>query len=102
MKFDLLSLRTLGAVEDTVAAVRLAGFPVRPHRPPTRSGRVVVFFSLEDEFGLADVMVFEDCDFKSGWILFTASGPVEVVGRVHHRDGAASVLARRINFWEGA
>ncbi len=84
------------------AAVRLAGFPVRPHRPPTRSGQVVVFFSVEDEFGLADVTVFEDCYRESGWILFTASGPVEVAGRVHRRDGAVSVLARRINFWEGA
>lgn len=84
------------------AAVRLAGFPVRPHRPPTRSGRVVVFFSVEDEFGLADVTVFEDCYRESGWILFTASGPVEVAGRVHRRDGAVSVLARRINFWAGA
>jgi len=42
------------------ALVKVAGIPVRPHRPPTKSGRTVVFLSLEDEAGLIDVTVFEN------------------------------------------
>lgn len=28
---------------------------INAHRPPTESGRIVVFLSLEDEFGLNEV-----------------------------------------------
>jgi len=84
------------------APVRLVGLPVRPHRPPTKSGRVVVFFSLEDEYGLADVTVLEDCYRAGGWILFAVPGPVEVRGRVQRRGGALSVLAEEIKFLEWA
>jgi len=75
--------------------VRIAGFPVRPHRPPTRSGRTVVFFTLEDEHGLADVTVFEDCYHRTGWILFACPAPVEVDGVVSRRAGIG-VVARAI------
>jgi len=77
--------------------VKLAGLPVRPHRPPTKSGRIVVFVSIEDEFGLADVTVFEDCYRESGWILFAAAaGPVAVQGTVQRRGNGLAVLARHI------
>lgn len=39
--------------------VRIAGLIIRPHRPPTRSGKVVVFLTMEDEFDLIEVTVFE-------------------------------------------
>jgi error-prone DNA polymerase len=40
--------------------VAVAGLVLRPHRPPTPSGRVVVFLTLEDETGLAQVTVVPD------------------------------------------
>lgn len=75
--------------------VRIAGLPIRPHRPPTRSGRTVVFFTLEDEYGLADVTVFEDCYHRTGWVLFACPAPVEVDGVVSRRADL-SVIARAV------
>jgi error-prone DNA polymerase len=40
--------------------ILVAGLRVVLHTPPTRSGRRVVFITLEDEDGLADITVFSD------------------------------------------
>jgi len=77
--------------------VRMAGLPLRPHRPPTRSGRTVVFFTLEDEYGLADMTVFEDCYHQTGWILFACPAPVEVEGVVGRRAGVVARAVRLLN-----
>lgn len=74
--------------------VQTAGVVIRPHRPPTRSGRMVVFFMLEDEFGMTDVTMFEDGYRRSGWILFAGARMVTVHGRVSRRRG---VLAEQIS-----
>jgi len=77
--------------------VKIAGLPVRPHRPPTRSGRTVVFFSLEDETGLTDVTVFEDVYQRYGhWLFGPAVGPVRVLGRLVRRGKGISVTANWI------
>lgn len=55
--------------------VRVAGLPVRPHRPPTRSGELIVYLSLEDECGLIDVTVREDLYQREGGILFGKAVP---------------------------
>ncbi len=69
--------------------VRLAGYPIRPHRPPTRSGKVTVFFSLEDETGLAEITVFEAIYQKCGQHLFGEKIlPVQVEGTYQGRPGA--------------
>ncbi|MCL6581149.1 MAG: error-prone DNA polymerase, partial [Firmicutes bacterium] len=79
--------------------VRVAGLPVRPHRPPTRSGRTVVFVSLEDEEGLADVTVFERVYRRYGALLFSdPCPPLAVEGRVERRGGGTNVVAR----WVGS
>ncbi len=39
--------------------VSVAGLVTCPHRPPTRSGRRVMFFGLEDEFGQIECALFE-------------------------------------------
>ena len=72
----------------------MAGLCIRPHRPPTKSGRTVVFLTLEDETGLIDVTVFEDVYMRWGTDLFVK--PLLLFGRVEHRDGAVSVTARRL------
>jgi error-prone DNA polymerase len=80
--------------------VKLAGLPIRPHRPPTRSGRTVVFLSLEDETGLADVTIFEGVYQRFGHLLFgPQAGPLLVAGQVHRRGGLASVVAERLEAW---
>lgn len=77
--------------------VRTAGIPVRPHRPPTKSGRTVVFFSLEDETGLVDVTVFEDVYQKCGHLLFGPEvAPLRVAGRVQRTGAGVTLIAREL------
>ncbi|MFZ5924532.1 MAG: DNA polymerase III subunit alpha [Bacillota bacterium] len=86
-------LTTAGAKQkDRGTSVRVAGLVVRPHRPPTRSGKTVVFFSLEDETGLIDVTVFEDIYRRCGGVMFTS--PVVIVeGRLERRGNMPSITA---------
>lgn len=51
-------------------SARVVGTVIRPHRPPTRSGRVVVFFSLLDETGLLEIHLSEQGYQKFGHLLF--------------------------------
>lgn len=82
------------------AAVKIAGILVRPHRPPTRSGKTVVFFSVEDEYGLADVTVFEDIYQRYGQEIYGARGGLMVVeGTVQDRDRGHGVIAARLSRW---
>ncbi|MBM3215280.1 DNA polymerase III subunit alpha [Candidatus Poribacteria bacterium] len=74
--------------------VRVAGVPVQPHRPPTRSGKVVVFLTLSDETGLLDTTVFDRVYQRSGAVLFT-EGIVIIEGRMT-RDRGLSLIAERI------
>ena len=84
------------------AMVKVAGFPVRPHRPPTKSGRIVVFVSLEDEFGLTDLTIFEDTYQKCGQVIFSGPlPPLKVTGRVQRRGGDVSIVAREIEMLNG-
>jgi error-prone DNA polymerase len=72
------------------SAVTLAGLVVRPHRPPTPSGKVFVFFTLEDETGIAQVTVPPEVYEQVGSDVFTASALV-VTGIAEPR-GAGRVL----------
>ncbi|MBP7892917.1 MAG: DNA polymerase III subunit alpha [Firmicutes bacterium] len=76
-------------------AVRVAGLVVRPHRPPTRSGKTVVFLSLEDELGLTDVTVFESIYQKYGALIY-GSPALLIAGTVSRRGDGVSVIARSI------
>lgn len=76
-------------------AVRIAGLVVRPHRPPTRSGKTVVFLSLEDELGLTDVTVFESIYHKYGALIYGSSALL-IAGSVSRRGDGVSVIARSI------
>ncbi|MFO8061126.1 MAG: DNA polymerase III subunit alpha [Bacillota bacterium] len=77
--------------------VRVAGVLVRPHRPPTRSGRTVVFLSLEDETGLIDVTVFSRTYERYGHLIFSDRvPPLMVTGKVQRRGKGVSVTAGKI------
>lgn len=68
--------------------VTVAGLAVRPHRPPTKSGKTVVFFTLEDETGFVDVTMFESVYHETGAVLFTPYGRLlGVQGTVQRRGG---------------
>lgn len=75
--------------------VKVGGLTLCPHTPPTRSGTRVLFFCLEDEFGLIDITCFEDVYRKSGYLAF--SEPVVIVeGTLQKRRLGRSILADRV------
>jgi len=77
--------------------VKVGGIPVRPHRPPTKSGKTVVFLSLEDEHGLIDVTCFENVYKKHGQFLFPGEIlPLGIWGQVQKRGNTFSVVAKTV------
>ncbi len=84
-----------GLTEGEFATV--GGIPVRPHRPPTRSGKTVVFLSLEDETGLIDVTCFENVYQRYGRFLFPGKLlPLGIWGQVQKRGNSFSINARTV------
>ena len=75
--------------------VTAAGLCIRPHRPPTKSGRTVVFLTLEDETGLIDVTVFEDVYMRWGQDLFV-SPLLQVSGKIDRHGEGVSITAERL------
>lgn len=73
----------------------VVGSPIRLRFPPTKSGRRVVFFDLEDETGLLNVTSFDETYQKDGHALI-CSPYVTVRGQVQWRDGHTAFLASRI------
>ncbi len=74
----------------------VAGIPVRPHRPPTRSGQRLVFLSLEDEEGLVEVMVPEKVYQDCGPVLFPPAPVLGIDGHVRRRGQGMSLIANRV------
>ncbi len=90
----IMSSRDLEEMADG-RIVAVAGVLFRPHRPPTRSGRITVFFSLEDEYGLTDVTMFEDIYMKYGdQVYSTHKTPLLVRGQLQRRGRGISIVAR--------
>lgn len=86
--------------EKAGARVKVAGLLLAPHRPPTKSGKITVFLSLEDEFGLTDVTVFEDVYQRFGHLIFAPQpGPLAVEGMVQRRGNGVSLIAKRLWHW---
>ena len=76
----------------TGASIQVAGLVIRPHQPPTRSGRRVVFFTLADESGLLGVTVWPDVYRCDGAALF--HGAVVAEGRIHRKRGLTLVAEK--------
>ncbi|SMC01803.1 error-prone DNA polymerase [Sulfobacillus thermosulfidooxidans DSM 9293] len=65
---------------------RCVGLLIRPHRPPTRSGKTVVFFSLLDETGVLEARLSPQGYQQFGHLLFGPTTSVIMVGgRVENR-----------------
>jgi error-prone DNA polymerase len=77
--------------------VTVGGMVIRPHRPPTKSGKTVVFLSLEDECGLVDITVFENIYQQYGNLLFSGKRPpLAITGTVQRRGQGLSVIAHKL------
>ncbi len=76
--------------------VRVAGVVLCRMRPPTKSGAVVVFITLEDETGLVDAVIFPKVYDTWGKAAF-ASDLLVIEGRVQ-RQGARAItlIAERV------
>lgn len=86
------ALRTLDLLEvRTGKRVKVGGIVVSRNRPPTRSGRTVVFVTLEDEVGLLDAVVFEDTYYRWRNVIF-ANDALIVEGRLERPGGTTVSL----------
>ncbi len=73
----------------------VVGNPIRLRFPPTKSGKRVVFFDLEDETGLLNVTCFDATYIRDGAAII-CSPYVTIRGEVQDRDGHLAFLAKRI------
>ncbi len=74
--------------------VHIAGCIIARQRPGTAKG--FVFLSLEDETGIANVIITPDL-FERERILITRSRFLSIVGPLQNQDGVIHVKARRIS-----
>ena len=78
--------------------VRVTGLLVIVHMPPTKSGKRVIFVTLEDETGLIDVVVFPRAQIKSARAILTSEVQT-VEGKLQRqgRDGLSiSITLARV------
>jgi error-prone DNA polymerase len=73
----------------------VVGNPIRLRFPPTKSGKRVVFFDLEDETGLLNVTCFDETYQRDGRAI-VCSQFVTVCGVFQDRDGSPAFLATRV------
>jgi error-prone DNA polymerase len=78
--------------------VLVAGIRVSTQTPPTRSGKRVVFISLDDGSGCADCTFFSDAQERAGPLLF-GTKLLLVAGRTR-RTGARGVSIQADNAWD--
>ena len=54
------------------STVRISGMVIIVHTPPTKSGKRVMFLTLEDEMGLLDVVVFPKTQSRFAKLILTS------------------------------
>ncbi len=74
-------------------SVRIAGCVIARQRPGTAKG--FVFLSLEDETGIANVIIAPDV-FEQNRLVVTRSRFLEIQGKLQNQDGVVHVKAERI------
>ncbi len=84
--------------------LRVTGLLIIVHTPPTRSGRRVMFITMEDETGLLDVVMFPHAQTRNARAFLTSEivtlqGKLQRVGK----DGVSKsiILERVIPRWTG-
>ena len=77
------------------AIVKVAGVVVVCMRPPTKSGTIVVFITLEDETGFADCVVFPKVYEKCGHVIF--NNPALIIeGKAQKMGKSYSIIASKV------
>jgi error-prone DNA polymerase len=66
------------------AKVKVSGLTVIIHMPPTKSGKRVLFITLEDETGLIDIASFPDSQKESAKAILTSEA-LTLYGRLQRR-----------------
>jgi len=75
--------------------VKVAGVVVVCMRPPTQSGTIVVFITLEDETGFADCVVFPKVYEKYGSVIY--SNPALIIeGKAQKMGKGYSIIASKV------
>ena len=74
--------------------VSIAGLVIGRQRPQTASG--VIFVTLEDEFGLVNVVVWHDLAERQRRVL-VQSQMLRIDGHLEAADGVRHVIARRLS-----
>lgn len=74
--------------------VGVAGLVLHPHRPPTLSGQIFVFLTLEDESGLTQVTVRPEAYERCGKDIF-ALGALAIWGVAEQRGTGMILMAER-------
>ncbi len=80
------------------AGVRVTGLRVLVHTPPTKSGKRVMFITLEDETGLLDLVAFPKVQRTGAKSLLT-SQVLTVEGRLQRRGNnglSISIVVERV------
>ncbi len=103
MVFYRDTLAQAGIVKSTEAKekpggsiIKVAGVVVTCMRPPTKSGVIVVFVTLEDEFGLVDSVIFPKVYEQYGPVIFNSPGLI-IEGKVERMGKRGlSIIARKI------
>jgi DNA polymerase III alpha subunit len=84
--------------------VRISGLLVIVHTPPTKSGKRVMFLTLEDETGLLDAVVFSKAQKDCAQVIYT-SELLTLEGRLHRQSGnglSISVVVDKVILpWSG-
>jgi error-prone DNA polymerase len=104
MAYQRASLRAQGilsavelASKDNHLNVRIAGCVIARQRPGTAKG--FVFLSLEDETGIANVIITPDI-FERDRVLVTRSRFLRIEGVLQNKDGVVHVKAQHISLLE--
>ena len=89
----ILSADDLAALRQQPSRVRIAGCVIARQRPGTAKG--FVFLSLEDETGIANIILTPDV-FERDRIAVTRSRFLLIEGPLQNQDGVIHVKAKRI------
>jgi error-prone DNA polymerase len=76
------------------AEVTIAGLNICPHRPPTRSGKPILFTGVEDETGIAQIACMGEA-LERYIRVFLLSPAVIVRGKVQRRGVGASLMVEK-------
>jgi error-prone DNA polymerase len=98
-------LNSIGAVRSSdllkqrsQSSVLVAGIKVAMQTPPVRSGKRVIFLTLDDGYGLSDSTFFTDVQGEYANVLYSTS--LLLVRGVTRRTGARGISIRATGAWD--